>query len=81
MKHKNQITPSNTSVQMLFALLRASLNEKECPHSFSFKEASNEDWYLYCKLATEQGVMVLAWDGGLMLPKALQPLNYLGQQT
>ena len=72
MNHKNQITTSNTSVQMLFALLRASLHEKEIEQSF-FQGASNEDWYLCYQLATEHGVMALAWDGVVKLPKALQP--------
>ncbi len=72
MKHKNRITTSNASVQMLFALLRASLHEKECEQSF-FQGVSNEDWNLCYKLATEHGVMALAWDGVAKLPKALQP--------
>ena len=72
MKQKNQKTPSNSSVQMLFALLRASLHEQEIEKSF-FQGVSNEDWQLCYRLAAEHGVMALAWDGVVMLPKALQP--------
>lgn len=57
---------------MLFALLRASLHERETETTF-FKEATNDDWEQCYKLATAQGVMALAWDGVLRLPKELQP--------
>lgn len=72
MIQKNLITPSNTSVQMLFALLRASLHEQEIEQSF-FHGISNEDWQLCYRLATEHGVMALAWDGVVKLPKELKP--------
>lgn len=67
-----KITLNHTSVQMLLALLRASLHEKDIETAF-FEKASNEDWKLCYKLAAEQGVMALAWDGVMKLPKALQP--------
>ena len=67
-----KITLKHTSAQMLLALLRASLHEKDIETAF-FDKASNEDWKLCYKLAAEQGVMALAWDGVIKLPKALQP--------
>ena len=48
--------------QMLFALLRASLQETEVNTS-SFSKAVAEDWKQCYRLACAQGVMALAWDG------------------
>jgi len=67
-----KILPLNTSVQMLFALLRVSLHEREPECSF-FRDASGEDWKECHRLAADQGVAALAWDGVMKLPKALQP--------
>ena len=65
-------TLNHTSVQMLLALLRASLHEREPEQAF-FEKTSNEDWKLCYRIAAEQGVMALAWDGVMKLPKAMQP--------
>ena len=62
----------NTSEQMLFALLRSSLNERECEIAF-FQNASEEDWKKCYNLDIVQGVMALAWDGVMRLPKELHP--------
>lgn len=66
----------NTSEQMLFALLRSSLHEKEVETTF-FQNASEEDWKQCYRSAIEQGVMALAWDGVLRLPKELHPSRKL----
>ena len=57
------------SEQMLFALLRASLHEKEVEVD-CFQEATAVDWKLCQQIAAAQGVMALAWDGVLRLPKS-----------
>lgn len=62
----------NTSERMLFALLRASLHQKEVEQT-SFQHVSEEDWKSCYRLAARQGVMALAWDGVVMLPTDLQP--------
>lgn len=62
----------NRSEQMLFALLRASLHEQEVELDI-FQHATDEDWKQCHQTAIEQGVMALAWDGVLRLPKELQP--------
>ena len=67
-----KITPLNTSVQMLFALLRASLHEREAEQVF-FQGVSTDDWKQCYRLAANQGVMALAWDGVMKLPAVLQP--------
>ena len=67
-----KITLKHNSVQMLLALLRASLHERDVEMSF-FESASPEDWKMCYRIAAEQGVMALAWDGVMKLPKALQP--------
>jgi hypothetical protein len=67
----------NTSEQMLFALLRASLHQKEAEQAY-FQQVSQEDWKLCYRLAARQGVMALAWDGmqylptGCSIPRALK---------
>ena len=60
------------SEQMLFALLRSSLHEKEAELSF-FQNITGDHWKECYQLAVSQGVMALAWDGVLMLPNELQP--------
>ena len=62
----------NTSERMLFALLRASLHQKEAELAF-FQQVSEEDWKQCYRLAAKQGVMALAWDGIITLPADLQP--------
>ena len=62
----------NTSERMLFALLRASLHQKEAEQTF-FQQVSEEDWKQCYRLAAKQGVMALAWDGIITLPADLQP--------
>ena len=57
------------SEQMLFALLRASLHEKEVEVE-CFQEATDDDWKQCHQIAAAQGVMALAWDGVLRLPKS-----------
>ena len=62
----------HTSEQMLFALLRSSLHEREAETGF-FQQVSEEDWKQCYRLAIEQGVMALAWGGVIRLPKKLHP--------
>ena len=62
----------DTSAQMLFALLRASLHE-QAPEMSYFAEATAEDWKRCYRLAVAQGVMALAWDGVVKLPYEQQP--------
>ena len=61
-----------TSEEMLFALLRASLHERETETSF-FIDSTRNDWNECFQLAKKQGVMALAWDGVLKLPQSLHP--------
>lgn len=60
------------SEEMLFALLRSSLHEREAEFPF-FRSAADEEWKECYRIAVAQGVMALAWDGVLRLPKELQP--------
>lgn len=62
----------STSEQMLFALLRASLHQKETEQA-CFQQVSEEDWKKCYRLAARQGVMALAWDGVTTLPADFQP--------
>lgn len=57
---------------MLFALLRASLHEKETETSY-FEGVSEKDWGKCFQFSQSQGVMALAWDGILKLPPHLHP--------
>ena len=57
---------------MLFALLRASLHQKEAEQAY-FQQVSEEDWKACYCLAARQGVMALAWEGVMTLPVDLQP--------
>ena len=59
-------------VQMLFALLRASLNETT-PEISYFQNSTEKEWKDCYHLAAKQGVMALAWDGVAKLPKDMQP--------
>jgi hypothetical protein len=67
-----KITLKHNSVQMLLALLRASLHQRE-PELAFFEGVSQEDWKLCYRIASDQGVKALAWDGVMKLPKAMQP--------
>ena len=58
--------------EMLFALLRASLNQRDIETGF-FQGVSSVDWKECYQLSVRQGVMALAWDGVLRLPAALMP--------
>lgn len=58
--------------QMLFALLRASLNERDIEVSY-FQDISDEDWNKCYRLSIRQGVMALAWDSVMKLPSDLLP--------
>lgn len=62
----------NTSEQILFALLRASLHQVEAEQT-CFQHVSDEEWKQCYQLAARQGVMALAWDGVMTLPANLQP--------
>ena len=64
------------AVEMLFALLRASLHRKEVETAF-FEQATADDWKECHRLAVMQGVMALAWDGVSALPPHLQPAKGL----
>ena len=64
----------NTSEQMLLALLRSSLHERE-PETNFFHNVTEEDWKQCYNLAIAQGVMALAWDGLLRLPEEYQPIR------
>lgn len=57
---------------MLLALMNASLNNS-MPNIPDFETASPNDWQECCNLAIKQGVMALAWDGILTLPKEHMP--------
>ena len=69
-------TKWNVAVEMLFALLRASLHGKEVETAF-FEQATADDWKECHRLAVMQGVMALAWDGVSALPQHLQPAKGL----
>lgn len=58
--------------RMLFALLRASLHERQAETSL-FRDSTDEEWKQCHRLAVIQGVMALAWDGVTRLPAELQP--------
>ena len=64
------------SEQMLFALLRASLHEKEVEQVF-FHGATDNDWKQCYQIAISQGIMALAWDGVLRLLQELHPARNL----
>ena len=58
--------------QMLFALLRASLHQRDVELSY-FHNATADDWKQCYRLSVTQGVMALSWDGVLRLPYELMP--------
>ena len=60
------------SEQMLFALLKSSLHNVQ-PDSFTFEGITGADWKECYNIASHQGVLALAWEGVLLLPKELQP--------
>lgn len=62
----------NQSEKMLFALLCSALNTIPV-NSALFADVSLLSWQSCYKLAVEQGVMALAWDGIQTLPACLQP--------
>lgn len=62
----------NRATQMLFALLRSSLHEREVETDF-FRHATHVDWKQCYELAAAQGVMALAWDSVMKLPQELLP--------
>lgn len=57
---------------MLFALLRASLNNTIIETDL-FKEVNTGDWQKSYNIAVKQGVLALAWEGVLLLPQNYQP--------
>lgn len=57
---------------MLFALLKAALQEQE-PEVSLFEQATENDWKECSRLSTQQGVVIMAWDGIVRLPSSLQP--------
>ena len=58
--------------RMLLALLNASLQGR-APETDVFDNATPSDWKACCDLAVKQGVMALAWDGIVKLPKQQMP--------
>lgn len=59
--------------QMLFALLRASLHERDIDHTQPFRIATAADWKLCYDLAARQGVLALAWDSVSKVPEGTGP--------
>ncbi len=57
---------------MLFALLRYAINGMPLDEG-RFKDCADKDWALCHSLASEQGVMAIAWDAVIALPAELQP--------
>jgi len=64
--------PFERHEQMLFALLRSSLSGKEAD-TVLFSGCTEGEWKRCYSLALEQGIMALAWDGVVKLPKELLP--------
>ena len=61
--------------QMLLALLRAALHQKEVEIVY-FQQVTEQDWVKCYRLAVYQGVSALAWGGIERLPaKCSPPLN------
>lgn len=59
--------------RMLFALLRASLHEREIDDIQPFQTASDYNWNLCYEMAARQGVLALAWDSLHKLPVNIGP--------
>ena len=55
------------SEEMLFALLRAAIHQREVEMVY-FQQATEEDWVRCYRLAVRQGVSALAWEGIERLP-------------
>lgn len=62
----------DTHERMLFALLSAALSSKT-PDEALFLSATADDWRRCCRLATRNGVLIIAWDAAKLLPAVLQP--------
>lgn len=58
--------------EMLLALLRAALHQREVDISY-YKQATAEDWLQCYRLAVRQGVAALAWEGIERLPMEYYP--------
>ncbi len=58
--------------EMLLSMLGYAINSVELPEEL-FATASQDDWNRTYKLAVEQGVMAIAWDAVLAMPKEIQP--------
>ena len=43
------------------------------PDSFTFEGITGADWKECYNIASQQGILALAWEGVLLLPKELQP--------
>lgn len=61
-----------SSEEMLLALLRAALHQREVEVSY-FKQAIAEDWQQCFREAVRQGVSALAWEGVERLPMEYAP--------
>ena len=59
-------------VEMLLALLRAALHQREVETSF-FQHSTAEDWLQCYRLAVRQGVSALAWGAIERLPEGVHP--------
>lgn len=59
-------------VEMLLALLRAALHQREVETSF-FQHSTAKDWLQCYRLAVQQGVPALAWGAIERLPKKYSP--------
>lgn len=60
--------------KMVFALLRLGLGMEQVEQASPlFAKATAEDWEACHRLAVEQGVMAIAWDGVCTLPANCQP--------
>ena len=64
------------SEQMLFVLLKSSLNNAEAEPEV-FVNTSAQEWEQCCAIASKQGVLALAWEGVQSLPLELQPPKQL----
>lgn len=62
--------------QMVLALLKSSISG-ESPDKGAFTDVSADDWRKCSEIAQKQGVLALAWDGVMLLPKELQPYKDL----
>lgn len=65
------------SERMLFALLRASLHDKDIDDIQPFYKATSNDWKQCYELAVQQGVLALAWDKILTLSDEMKPERLL----